>query len=841
MAKPHRRLHVILHARWYREGARPFQELRLDLVRLLDGILADLALSPSDSFLLDGQSILVEDYLEVRPERREEVIALVESQQLYLGPWYIFPNEFLVSPEALVRNLALGTRTALQLGARLETGYLPDGAGHIGQMPQLLQGFGLESAAITWGAQVQPPISQWWIGPDDSKLLLATLCEDIGSAGTILDDPQNVITKHKRRSETQTLAILCDTQDEEIADVLASLKAGTQAAEIIASTLPAYLMEIREQSASLPTLTGEILPALPPAGTFSARMWTKQRNHRIQILLEHWAEPFGIWSQLVQHAIGPARKDGLAEKPGNLTAHAWRILLPNHAHPSISGLASDEVHNEMRERFEQAEQIGEAITNQSLRYLASKIDTTSITGNDDTLCSLVFNAAAQPQTGIVTLEIPPELADRPFQIMDPDGASLPVETLQENEETPVPQPVRVSFVARDVPAYGYRTYSLVPTDTPLPRVEINDGYTIENEYLNVTLDSSEGTITLFDKETGRSFEGLNRYADGGDCGDAAAYCPPPRDTVIDIATNMPLYADRYVSDVQQQLRYLQIYRLPQMLTPQRDARLPLAAQFVPISIMTTLRLTAGVARLDVETSISNGALDHRLRAHFPTGVRAQEILIDGHFAVDTRAVPGVYSQRAFATAQGSDTGLTVTSWGLPEIAAEVSSEGTDLIITLLRSVGWLQAGTVASAPIYTPDAQCRGTYHFTYSLIPHGKNPLPAWQQAWASQIPLRGLITSRHPGVLPPEHSLVTVNNPVFVLSAVKAAADNSGLIVRGYNVSSKPEKVVLKLGVEVEQAQFARIDETPIGPILKPDSRGRYRFEARPAEIVTLHFATS
>ena len=103
-------------------------------------------------FTCDGQAIVLEDYVEVRPERAEEVRELVASGQLRVGPWYVLPDEFLVSGEALVRNLRLGREMARRWGGTPSSaGFVCDIFGHNSQMPQILAGFGMPMAFIWRG------------------------------------------------------------------------------------------------------------------------------------------------------------------------------------------------------------------------------------------------------------------------------------------------------------------------------------------------------------------------------------------------------------------------------------------------------------------------------------------------------------------------------------------------------------------------------------------------------------------------------------------------------------------------------------------------------------------
>ncbi len=131
--------------------------------------------------MLDGQTIVLEDYLQMRPEREADLRGYVQSGRMLIGPWYILPDEFLVSPEATIRNLLEGERTARRFGPKMKVGYIPDPFGHIGQMPQILRGFGIETASL-WRGLADQPSEFWWQSPDGSRVLMGYLRDGYGNA-----------------------------------------------------------------------------------------------------------------------------------------------------------------------------------------------------------------------------------------------------------------------------------------------------------------------------------------------------------------------------------------------------------------------------------------------------------------------------------------------------------------------------------------------------------------------------------------------------------------------------------------------------------------------------------
>src|SRR5574341_386192 len=151
-----RRVHYVLSTHWDREWYQSFQDYRYRLFRSLDRVLEGIEDGRlRGAFQTDGQAIPLDDYLEVRPERREEVERLAHTGWLVIGPWYVMPDEFLVSGESLIRNLRLGREVARAYGSEpSNAGFVCDIFGHISQLPQLFAGFGIRGGFIWRGTNL---------------------------------------------------------------------------------------------------------------------------------------------------------------------------------------------------------------------------------------------------------------------------------------------------------------------------------------------------------------------------------------------------------------------------------------------------------------------------------------------------------------------------------------------------------------------------------------------------------------------------------------------------------------------------------------------------------------
>ena len=423
-------LHVVSHTHWDREWYRTYQQFRFRLVHLVAELVDLMERDPSYRFfLLDGQTVVLEDVVDVRPDLEDRLRRLIREGRLFIGPWFVLPDEFLVSPEALVRNLLQGDRIARAWGAKMAIGYVPDTFGHISQLPQLLRGFGMETAVI-WRGVGDAPVEFRWAAPDGSEVLVCYLRDSYSNAAHLPADEDGFIAAVKEERDhlaphaaTSHLLLMQGTDHLfPRADLPHLLDAADRALpdRVIHSSLPAYVAAVRAELGedglrALPLRTGEMRDPsrahlLP--GVLSSRMWIKQRNHTCQTLLERWAEPFSAICNL-QSAICFLRR-------------AWKYLLENHPHDSICGCSVDQVHREMRTRFDWCEQIGEEVTRTALESIAAQVDTQGA----GTVALVVFNPSSTPRTDRVVGAVTPPVDPEGHALVGPDGRAVPFRVLR---------------------------------------------------------------------------------------------------------------------------------------------------------------------------------------------------------------------------------------------------------------------------------------------------------------------------------------------------------------------------------------------------------------------------
>lgn len=432
-----KKLIVVSHTHWDREWYQTFQEFRIRLVRLMDKLLDNLEKDPNYRyFTLDGQTVVLEDYLEVRPDREPVLRRYIREGRLLVGPWYILPDEFLVGGEALIRNLLRGHRIAQDFGRVMKVGYLPDPFGQIGQMPQILQGFGIKTAVVWRGVPHTVDRSAFrWRSPDGSEVLAIFLpfgyCDANRMPVTIepfLDRLARLQAKLEPYAVGEALLLMngCDHEEPqpELPAMIAAANARLADAQVVHGTLEQYIETVQNAATDLPLVTGELRDCRRMhllSGVLSTRMWIKQRNATCENLLTRWAEPFLVWSSLV--AAEDATPETKRSWQGLLNL-AWKYLLQNQPHDSICGCSVDQVHRDMMARYDACEQIGETIVKESLQTIAARV------GTKGRYNLVVFNPVSGPRIDWAMATIPAPQGLTQVRLVDAAGQRAPLQVLE---------------------------------------------------------------------------------------------------------------------------------------------------------------------------------------------------------------------------------------------------------------------------------------------------------------------------------------------------------------------------------------------------------------------------
>ncbi|MCA1831890.1 MAG: alpha-mannosidase [Actinomycetota bacterium] len=446
-------IHVVPHTHWDREWYEPFEAYRFQLVKVMDRLLEVLDDDPSfRHFNFDGQTAAIEDYLEVRPPVGPEIERFIREGRLAIGPWRILMDEFLCSPETIIRNIRQGSARANAMGGRMELGYIPDSFGHISQMPQILRLAGLKEACVWRGVPFAVDRTAFlWEAPDGTTLRTLYLATSYSNGATLPATYEDLIVRGKRIAQDLapfkpgTVVLAMNGTDHRGAeDHLPALfdEANTRQDELEfrIGSLREYLHDA--PSEGLPRWRGELRSGARAnllMGVASARMPLKQAEFRASRSLERYAEPLSALA---------------GTDTGRLLERAWRGMVENSAHDSICGCGVDAVADQVLARYVDAARIGELVTRDAAETLAAGIDTRSIPEGAEG--AVLWNPSPRTRGGahVVTLSVedPSNTA-----LVAPDGTRCATQLLEEPaEQVIVDMVLRGTELARIVPTIHSR-------------------------------------------------------------------------------------------------------------------------------------------------------------------------------------------------------------------------------------------------------------------------------------------------------------------------------------------------------------------------------------------------
>jgi mannosylglycerate hydrolase len=819
---------LVSHTHWDREWYRTFQGFRARLVDTIDRVLDLVAADPGFRFLLDGQTIVVEDYAEVRPGRIDALREACRARRIAIGPWYVQPDSLLPSGESHIRNLLEGRRVAEEFGGTSHVAYVPDSFGHPAQLPQLFAGFGL-APFIYWrgnGDEIDELPSEYlWRAPDGSTVLAHHLWRGYFSAAGLPCDPsaaaewlRKLGTELAARSRSECVLLMSgidhappDENTAAVAEALAKLSGWTVHRALLddfAATLPVEAPVFEGE-----LLGGRIAPLLP--GVWSARIPLKLRNRRVESLLLGWAEP---WASLGHHLTGTDERASLRS--------AWRALLANQAHDSICGCSIDRVHEQMGWRYDHAEELARETTRRVLERLAGLGFNRSTPWSGD-LDVAVFNPSPHPRTDLVRLALEPSTwfemrsdGSEPSLSIHPLLAAAlstpgftvngqPARVVEDHGAHRVrlfPQhpPRSIEFVVQNVPAFGWKRFALRASAAHLDRQDDEPQISLDGRVVRAL---SDGTFSV--DFAGREYRGLCSVEDVGDRGDTYDFDPVGEDdSRLEGVTIRRTIAANSV----QALTVTRDISVPARLRADRRER---DAERAIITVETEACLVPGVERLGLRVRLHNRAQDHRLRLLFPTGAPVDEFCAATTFDVRRRSMgrpdssrwvhpaPATFPHHGFVTVNG----LTIGAPGLPE--AEVRPDGT-VAITLVRSVGWLSRLDLRSRPqpagptIPTPGAQCLQSIEARLVLL-SGLHP----EAVRDAELGLEAVFAGTVP-LLPPERSLLKIEPQEILLSTVKPAESGAGVIIRVLNPTERSIDARFQIGFPFTAVKAVRLDET-------------------------------
>ncbi len=921
---------IVPSTHWDREWYKPFQEFRYQLVTLIDELLSINAKNDY-YFTLDGQTIVLEDYFEIRPEKKEQLLGLIQKGKIAVGPWYLLPDEWLVGQESLVRNLETSFDLANEMNIPLmKVGYLPDQFGHSKAIPQILTDLTDIPCSVIWRG-VGPEITKipfYWKSHQKAKnsILCNYLPDGYGNAAHMPDNLEtlksDILGKISDLKDFSPLPLflLMNGTDHTIPqtfliDLIPKVKIPktTISITLLESYIKRLIEELKTNNSELIEYSGEFRsPYRAPLlqDTYSARMWIKQWDNKVEDLLVHYVEPICAILQ----------QNNFQEYPISFIALAWKWLLKNQPHDSICGCSIDRTHDDMIARYSWAEGITTSILNNinekvSLQHEEGKEEIClafNPTNNATNPIAIEFQLPTKTPISKVIADNGNEYQIQPMKVSEevifennfrplmvkaglkmlpgrkiidvyvngieliPDLADpkichvtlfcnkiligdLDIQKLKEDFIKIVDSGKYKKFhvkatlgtkqaylVMAPMNAWSFTKFKISkePLQKTIPDYFFTKKNSIENKFYKVNF-LPNGSFNLVNKQTQKQYSKLHQFEDRGDRGDEYTFSGIGSNHVKiskikrKLTNKGPLFAE---------ITQTMILTIPRELAASRTKRIGKTK----LPVKTIFRFYRDNPRIDITTTLTNTAKDHRLRICFDLPFKSEETITSTHFGYITRKSDpmgletyiekptGIQAQKRFIRIEdkNSTSAFTLYNKGLPEIELENNSR---VALTLIRAIGFLSRQDFPERPMHAgPFMETLGaqelnkTYTFNYGLQIHSKDmPInETLNQAETFALPTKAYTVTEDVIIRKLTKPLIHFDESKVKISSMRIR--NNELQVLVYNLDDKDIKLDLSTLEEFKICNEILIDST-----IKKEheiKKGKFSLEFTPFEIKLL-----
>ena len=703
---------VVSNTHWDREFRRSFEKTRRNLLIMLDTTLDILEADPDfHSFVMDGHTIMIDDYLEMRPERTEQIKRLVSAGRLKIGPYYTLAEQFSISHEALIRNLIFGTDTVSKYGGKPGTvAYTPSSWGQTGQYPQILNDFGLDKMMFYRGISHHEAAAEYiWEAPDGTKILASRFalycrynwyyqvhrsvsrdkvwCKDYTwgekdespfriadgfVGGGISYDLKAPASDYDNSNLKKSILNMLKEEDGHFSTPVFLAMNGhdisvayPRESEVIADAKRLFENEIEIEHASLEEFWTEAQKYLDKdsmtvlSGERRAYLkegkWTFLFPGTISARTYLKQADFAAYTGLTYFAEPLASISGVLSgfSDGGYLHRGWNYLLSNHTHDANGGCAPDAVCKDMEYRYRKACDIGDIVTEDAMIEIAKNL---SPKGQEsDAIQLIVYNTLPYFRDVIAELDIEvPEafgnginIENSPLQPICSEKSSVFIDSIWEVPTILNSVNHRLYAKLSDIPPMGYKTYKIKAAPHKLLS---KPGIAYDNILENNKLKVSvngNGTVNVINKATKKEYKNLNYLTSQGEIGNAWKHVSPEFDKKY---TSIGANATIAVSESGALVGSV-IAKLD--FSVPKSCEIRQSEDFVSIPVEITYTLEADSDILKVFVKLDNKAKDHWLRVNFPTDIECEYSYADSHYDLVKRpiAIPDStgWVEQAFGT------------------------------------------------------------------------------------------------------------------------------------------------------------------------------------------------
>ena len=774
-----------------------------------------MAKDPEYHFSLEN-SLSVMEYLSRHPDRKAEMAEFVRKGQLEIGATYNEPYESLFASESLVRQTYWGRRWVKKTfpGCDAVTAYSPDVPGRALQMPQILSKAGIKNLIISrheegfyrWlspdgsgvdmytpGLYAHPNVCLWdWHAPKDAP--------PGGGVKTAIESAAQELKKQEGNySKFKLPAVLpvLMTNDasgpwtyqykQEFNQLPApepkiKYATGTQLMDAIAAGKPA-----------LPTIMGE-----------RPNVWLY-----IHGPTHHWAvSAMRDAARLLSAAEAFATIDGLLagtfkDYPQAAFDDAWMAhIYPDHGWGGNYGELTDET---FKQKEESARDTGNRILAESTASIANRVKANLAKGQP----VVVFNSLSWERTDPVTV------TGAETRVTDSDGKEIPSQPMAGGKRV---------FIAKDVPALGYKTYYLVKAAAKAVATA-EPATSHENQFFRIEL-APGGIKSLFDKTLNKELLRTDKFLGGelytmdsvgNGAGEFAEVQKPNTNARL-------MECAKQYKPGWKKVESGPVFTVYEWSIKQSEEK------FRRCSPSQRLIVYQEIKRLDLETSLIgwDGTPYREFRLAFPINMETGQVSYEvpmGVVEVGKSELAGAAGQmykqpckdvhprevQNWFSVNNSDFGVTISS----SVAVFDYVDPTDqpvsypvlqpLLLASRKSCHWMGN--------YYMQA---GDHHYRFSIYPHAGGWQNGWRQGVQANTPLLAVAAQPVPGAsLAETMSFCSVTGDNLAISALKKAEDNDSVVLRCYDVlgrDSEPEFRLFKPVLHAERTDLIEEDGKPL-----------------------------
>ena len=846
------KLYVISHTHWDREWYQDFQGYRYRLVRMMDDLIDNLEKDEEFLFFhMDGQTIVLKDYLEIRPENKERLQKLIEIGRLIIGPWYVMPDEFLISGESLVKNLQMGFSMSREFGAEpMKCGYLTDIFGHNSQMPQILNGFDIDTAVLYRGIADYPKDAFIWSSPNGSHVYAAKLERERSYSNfyfaarwpyesSAFDEEDafkrmtDLLELSKSLSATDSILMMDGVDhidiEPDIPKMLNFFREKFPDVEICHADIKDYFSQIRAQKDKLEKIDG----SLYNLGKFgknnqllknvlSSMVTIKQANDNCELLLEKYAEPLNAFQMLIGDKLSPCGKNDYDVRPRrSYLDTAWDLCIQNHAHDSICGCSNSAVCLDVLGRFRQSGQISETMIEDTLAVITNNIKLQFTADANNNI--LIFNPSQKAYNGVVLLTVPVRGGNSNVRFFDSTGHEIDVQILDKKivykpnhrlrqlinldvfemltcaAKLSVPPCSYIAISYKDMsinyggPAEGY-PYGYVQFNVP-KRLEGSlriSSNSFDNGIYVLTVNKT-GTLNIQNKKTGKLYQDMLLFEDGIDGGDGWNYSKPQLDNLQYLNDGYFTFSTICEGPLAALLKIVRTYE----------------SNGEKMKITTLVTLVKDSPIIHFKTTIDNKARNHRLRVLFPTEMNTRtfrtktpydmcewEIKAES-YANNTEAETFVHPSQGVTYITDGQDSAAIYARGQYEVEVTDNLQKA-LALTLFRSPThetWMPSPDVTALLEEL-------TFEYAFSLAEQNYSESLREGEAWRANFKTLHFVSSDK-GILSDSMRFLSDTSEKSLLSFVRLK-DEKQLEVRYFNPSDDSESFVLAFPIPIKTANY-------------------------------------